>query len=186
MKQLNAGLILVAASAAVGGILIAQQTRHEIVKATTPADDSKPLSASVPDVYAIPAKFERIVILRFKYRTDLLAGLEKMVKEQKIRNGVILAAIGSVRNYQVHDVSNRTFPSKDTFVQDPTAPADIVNMNGYVIDGRVHAHIVMATPDKAFGGHLEPGTNVFTFAVVTLGVLADGADLSKIDDKTYR
>ena len=28
----------------------------------------------------------------------------------------------------------------------------------------------MATPQKAFGGHLEPGNPVFTFAVITLGV----------------
>ena len=125
-----------------------------------------------------------MVVLRFKYQADLLAGIEKMVKEQKIRNAVILAGAGSVRNYQVHSVSNRTFPSKNTFVQDPSAPADIVSMNGYVIDGRVHAHLTMANPDHAFGGHLEPGTNVFTFAIVTLGVF-DG-DLSRVDDKNYR
>jgi predicted DNA-binding protein with PD1-like motif len=166
------------------GFAMAQQTRREITNATTPADDSKANSASVPEVYAITGKFDRVVVLRFKYQADLLAGIEKMVKEQKIRNAVILAGAGSVRNYQVHTVSNRTFPSKDLFVQDPSAPADIVSMNGYVIDGRVHAHMTMANPEHAFGGHLEPGTNVFTFAIVTLGVF-DG-DLSKVDDKTYR
>jgi hypothetical protein len=36
--------------------------------------------------------------------------------------------------------------------------------------------ITLANPDKACGGHLEPGTNVFTFAIVTLGVLGDGVD----------
>jgi predicted DNA-binding protein with PD1-like motif len=59
-------------------------------------------------------------------------------------------------------------------------------MNGYVIDGRVHAHITFADADKAFGGHLEPGTSVFTFAVVTVGVFKDGIDLSRVDDKNYR
>ena len=59
-------------------------------------------------------------------------------------------------------------------------------MNGYIINGRVHAHMTLATPDKAFGGHLEPGTNVFTFAIVTLGVLTAEADLARVDDKTYR
>jgi hypothetical protein len=44
----------------------------------------------------------------------------------------------------------------------------------------------MANADKAFGGHLESGTNVFTFAIITVGVLADGVDLSRIDDKNYR
>ncbi len=127
-----------------------------------------------------------MVVLRFKYDTDLLAGLEQMVKQQKIRNGVILNGFGSVRNYQIHQVSNRTLPSKNTFVKDPTGPADIAAMSGYVLNGRLHPHITLATPDRAFGGHLEPGTNVFTFAVVTIGVLPDGLDLGKLDDKNYR
>jgi predicted DNA-binding protein with PD1-like motif len=59
-------------------------------------------------------------------------------------------------------------------------------MNGYVIDGRIHAHMTMTNPEHAFGGHLEPGTRVFTFAVITVGVFADGIDLSKVDDKTWR
>lgn len=109
-----------------------------------------------------------------------------MVKQHKIRNGIILSAFGSVRNYHVHAVSNRTFPSKDTYVRDPTAPADIIGMSGAVIDGALHPHIVLATPDHAFGGHLEPGTNVFTFAVVTVGVFGDNVDLRRVDDKTYR
>jgi predicted DNA-binding protein with PD1-like motif len=71
-------------------------------------------------------------------------------------------------------------------VKDSTTPADIVSMNGYIIDGRIHCHMTMTDENKAFGGHLEPETNVFTFAILTLGVLSDGADLSKIDDKTYR
>jgi hypothetical protein len=44
----------------------------------------------------------------------------------------------------------------------------------------------LANPDKAFGGHLEAGTSVFTFAVVTLGVFKDGTDLNRVDDKNYR
>ena len=45
---------------------------------------------------------------------------------------------------------------------------------------------LVATPDRALAGYLEPGTAVFTFAIITLGVLNDEADLSRVDDKTYR
>ena len=55
-----------------------------------------------------------------------------------------------------------------------------------LIDRAGLARTSLATPDKAFGGHLEPGTSVFTFAIITVGVLNDGADLSRVDDKTYR
>lgn len=164
----------------------AAPTRTEVTKATTPADDAKPNSDKVPDVYAVDGQFERILILRFKYEADLLSGLEKMVKEHRVRNAVILSGIGSVKGYHIHTVSNRTFPSKNIFIRDPSFPADLSSMNGHVIDGRVHAHVTLTTPEHAFGGHLERNTTVFTFAIVTLGVLREGADLSRLDDKTHR
>ena len=34
-------------------------------------------------------------------------------------------------------------------------------------------------------GHLEHGTEVFSYAVVTVGVLT-GVDLSRVEDKGYR
>ncbi len=162
----------------------AQQTRREIVNPS--ATDAQPNSDKVPAALAISSQFQRVVILRFKYDTDLLAGLQEMVRQQKIQNGVILSAFGSVRNYQIHQVSNRTLPVKDTFVKDPTAFADITGMSGFILNGRLHPHITLANQEKAFAGHLEPGTNVFTFAVVTVGVLPDHLDLSRLDDKTYR
>jgi predicted DNA-binding protein with PD1-like motif len=182
MQKLVLALMLLA----VPGMARGQETRTPVTKATTVADDAKPNSLTVPDAYAISGQFERIVVVRFKYQADLLAGLESVVKKEKIRNGVILAGAGSVRGYHFHTVSNRNFPSENVFVRNPTAPADLASMNGYVIAGRIHAHATFASPDKAFGGHLEPGTEVFTFAIVTIGVLGEKTDLSRVDDKTYR
>jgi hypothetical protein len=78
-----------------------------------PAGDARPNSDRVPEVYALDASVRRIVVLRFKFGTDLLAGLQRMVKEEKIRNAVILSGFGSVRDYQVHQVGNRDLPPKD-------------------------------------------------------------------------
>ena len=182
MNKLIAIVFVLALCSLSGG----QETRTEVTKATTAADDSKPNSADVPDAYTITGQFERIVIVRLKYEADLLAGIERIVKKEKIRSGVILSGIGSVRGYHIHTVSNRTFPSKNVYVRNPSAAADLVSMNGYIIDGRVHAHIGLATPDKMFGGHLESGTEVFTFAVITIGALNDKTDLGRADDKTWR
>lgn len=182
MKIVLITLTLLAAATS----LAAQETRTEIISAPSAVDDARPNSDKVPAVYAVEAKFERIVVLRFKYQTDLLGGLESMVRQQKIRHAVILAGLGSVRSYHFHAVGNREFPSKNIFVKNPASPADIASMNGYVIDGRVHAHVTFSDEHKAFGGHLEPGTTVFTFAIVTLGVLGDATNFDRLDDKTYR
>jgi len=98
MKQAFYVLVLMAMC----GVAIAQQTRTEVTKPTTPTDDSKPNSPAIPEVYAIEGQFDRILVFRFKYQADLLAGLEGMVKEHKIRNAVILAGAGSVTGYHLH------------------------------------------------------------------------------------
>jgi predicted DNA-binding protein with PD1-like motif len=174
-------ITLFLASLALAG---AQQTR--VVTNHSPGD-AKPNDPKVPDAYTVDAgRFERVLIFRFKYQADLLAGLEQMVKQNHVKNGVILAALGSVTGYQVHQVVNGTFPSRIEFEQMADGPADLIGMNGYIMNGRLHPHITLATPLNAFGGHLEPGTRVFTFAIVTVGVLPDDLDLSKLDDKDYR
>ena len=136
---------------------LAQQTRREVVHhAANPADDAKPNSPNVPDALTFNAHLERVLVLRFKHNTDLLAEINKVVQQEKVRNALILSAFGSVRNYQVHQVGNRELPPKDTFVKDPTAPADIIGMSGVVIGGRVHAHITPANPDRALVATLNP------------------------------
>ena len=168
------------------GLLCAQETiKTEVNPSPNPADDAKENSSAVPDAYAITGHFDRVVVLRFKYKTDLLAGLQQMIKQEHIQNAVILSGFGSVRGYQIHQVSNRTMPSQDTYIKNPDQPADIVAVNGAIINGRIHAHLTLATPDHVMAGHLEPGTEVFTFAVVSIGVMND-SDLNHIDDKTYR
>src|SRR5664279_777831 len=168
------------------GVLCAQETRRQVRNPSpNPADDAKANSSAVPDAYALVGHFDRIVVIRLKYKANLLDGMRKVIKEQHIQNGVILSAVGSLRGYEIHTVSNRVMPSEDTFVKNPTQPVDLVSMNGYVINGRVHAHMTIATPDRVIAGHVEEGNEVFTFAIVTIGVM-NGTNLDKIDDKTYR
>jgi predicted DNA-binding protein with PD1-like motif len=162
----------------------AQETRRTIAHQAPPGGEP-PNSSAVPDVYAVTGHFDRVVVLRFKYKADLLAGLTQMVKQEHIESGVILAGVGSVRGYQLHQVSNRTLPSKNTFETNLTEGADIVSMNGYIMNGAVHPHITLATPDRVIAGHLEPGTEVFTFAMVTIGVMND-VNFSRMEDSAYR
>jgi len=174
-------LVLAAAS-----VCAAQETRRTVTNPSpNPKDDTKPNSSSVPDAYALIGRFDRIVVIRLKARTNLLAGIAKVVQEQHIQNGVFLSGIGSLRGYEVHSVANRDLPTQDTIVKNPTQPADLVSVNGYVINGRVHAHMTLATPDKVIAGHMEAGNEVYTYAIVTVGVM-NGTNLDKIDDKGYR
>jgi uncharacterized protein len=181
----NGGTRSVASAVAILTAALIATAHADSPKLTAPAD-AWAVTNAVPDVYALNGQFDRVVLLRFKTGADLLDGLERMVKEQNIRNGVILSAIGSVRSWHYHTISRPGAKSEDVYVKNPEVPADILSMNGYIVNGRVHPHFTLADLQRAFGGHLESGTTVHSFAVVTIGVLKDGIDLSRIDDKTYR
>ncbi|MBZ5561898.1 MAG: DNA-binding protein [Acidobacteriia bacterium] len=142
-------------------------------------------AADVPDAYTVSGHFTRIVVARMKNQVDMLVGLRAALAREKIRNAVILSGAGSLVSYHVHVVSNTTLPATEAFFKGE-GPFDLVTANGYIIEGRVHCHITFSNPEKSLGGHLEPGTRVFTFAIITLGVLDDATSLKRFDDSSWR
>jgi predicted DNA-binding protein with PD1-like motif len=143
-----------------------------------------PQPASAPDIYTIRSKFNKVFVVRLRNGTDVLEGLQKFAEMHKIKNAAILSGIGSLTQYNVHVVNNTSFPPSGTFMKQ-AGPSDLLNVNGYIIDGRVHAHITLSDDKRALGGHLEPGTKVFTFAIITIGVLDEPVNLTKIDDYNW-
>jgi predicted DNA-binding protein with PD1-like motif len=141
-------------------------------------------AADAPEVATFSLPIARVVVVRLKNGADMLDGLRQAVAREKIKNAVIMSGFGSVTSYHVHVVGNTTFPPKDVFTSEH-GPFDILAVGGLVLDGRVHAHITLRSTQQTTGGHLEPGTSVFTFSVISLGVLTDSADLSRLDDWTW-
>ncbi len=142
-------------------------------------------SDSVASGYVLSGQFRRIVVLRFRYQTDLLEGIRKAVEQEGILNAVILTGMGSLVRHHAHSVANNTFPSQNEYFE-ADQPADIVSVSGFVIDGKVHAHFTFSTEEGAKGGHLEPNSRVFTFAGIALGVLDEKTNLKHLDNKNWR
>lgn len=126
-----------------------------------------------------PLNIGRIVAVRLNSGDDILACLEEAVKREDIKSAVILSGVGSTSSYHYHVVGTREIPPVNAFEKGEAA-MDIVNINGMVLDGRVHAHITFADTAKALGGHMEPGCRVLTFAVVVIAVI-EGAELGRWD-----
>lgn len=116
-----------------------------------------------------PMNFERMLAVRMNAGDDILAKLEETVRRENLRNALILAGVGSVNSFHYHVVGTRELPPENVFVKGDEA-LDIVNINGMVLEGRVHAHITFSNAKHALGGHMEPGCTVLTFAVVAIGV----------------
>jgi hypothetical protein len=135
-------------------------------------------------VQSISTGFERIEIIRMKPGTDMLEGLNKVIKEKKIKNAVILAGIGSVTDYHYHVVSDKNLPPAEEFPKASVA-MDLTSVQGYILNGRVHAHITLSDENSVVGGHLEAGTKALTFFIITIGVLPDKLDLVNLDNYKY-
>ena len=94
---------------------------------------------------------KNLILIRLNPRDDLLLGLREAVAKNGIRNAVILSGVGSVVSHHYHVVASSINPPLQSFIAGE-APADIVNINGYVINGRIHAHIVYSDKNIAYGG----------------------------------
>ena len=121
---------------------------------------------------------KRLITVRLSPGEDILLSLREAVEKEGLQNAVILEGVGSVRSHHYHVVSSPVNPPEEIFTK-ANSPADIVNINGMVLEGRVHAHIVFANEKVAYGGHLEEGAKVLTFAVIVLAEV--DADLSGYD-----
>lgn len=130
------------------------------------------------------SKFDRIEIIRMKPGTDMLEGLKSVVKNENIKNAVILSGIGSVTDYHYHVVTDKNLPPAEEYPQASVA-MDLTSVQGYILNGRVHAHITLADENSVVGGHLEPGTKALTFFIITIGVLPDSLNLGDLDNYKF-
>jgi predicted DNA-binding protein with PD1-like motif len=142
------------------------------------------IEAQEPELKTITTGFERIEIIHMKPGTDMLEGLKKAVKDGNIKNAVILAGVGSVTDYHYHVVSDKNLPPAEEFPK-ASVPMDLVSVQGYILNGRVHAHISLSDENSVVGGHLESGTRALTFFIITIGILPDSLDLEKFDNYKF-
>jgi predicted DNA-binding protein with PD1-like motif len=130
-------------------------------------------------VTILSGDIKRVCVLHLAAGQDLLDELQRGVKEADIRHGAILQGVGSLTSYRVHVVGEKRRPVPNLFFSGQTG-YDILSLQGYVLDGRVHAHLSVSDSEKAIGGHLERGCEVYTFALVTIAEL-EGMDLTNLD-----
>ncbi len=128
----------------------------------------------------LSSNFESIKIIKMGPDTDMLAGLNEMVEKEKIKNGVILSGIGSVTDYHFHVVSSKELPPEQEYPKASVAK-DLTSVQGYILNGRVHAHITLSDENSVIGGHLEPGTKALTFFIITIGILPEDLQMENLD-----
>lgn len=111
---------------------------------------------------------------------DLMIEIQNLVKEHQIEAGVVLSAVGSLKE------SNIRVPVIDGEVKyiNPTN-LEIDNLHGTVSINGVHLHIsVSDVSGMVMGGHLKEGCIIRTTCELIIGVLNDVEFIRETDEST--
>lgn len=99
--------------------------------------------------------------------TDLIAGLRQLQRQTGAPAMAMVTCVGSLRAVRIrHADADDGTPYEGRF--------EIVSLSGTIDARHQHLHISVADPQgKVFGGHLLPGSEVYTTAEIVVLILRD-------------
>lgn len=123
----------------------------------------------------------RIITICLRRGELLLEGIEQAIMENDIRDAVLVSCIGTLSSMTWHRVTTLDARPKEEY---PTVrgPLELCAMQGAVVEGKPHFHIVCADQNGTYAGHLEPGCEVLYLAEVVLLELS-GKPLHRVMDE---
>ena len=123
----------------------------------------------------------RIFTVSLRRGEMLLEGVQKAIEENNIRDAVVLSCIGTLSSMTWHRVTTLEARPHEEY---PTVngPLELCSVQGLVVGGIPHFHIVCSDKDGTYAGHLEPGSEVLYLAEVVLMELT-GAPLRRVTDE---
>lgn len=132
----------------------------------------------------------RAVVLHLGKGDLLLESIESECRRLGIRDGVVLSCIGSMRKAVFHVIMGTDDDPVNEFIT-LERPMEIGSVQGVILDGAPHLHIVCSDPQRVYTGHLEPGTEIqylCEISILELGGLSltrrkDAFGIDYIDQK---
>jgi predicted DNA-binding protein with PD1-like motif len=141
-------------------------------------------------------KMGRVVMGKLRMDVDLLEGIETLVKQEKIRTGVILSGIGALKKATFRNLKvlppDLKMEKHHRLYLELEQPMEIISLTGWIAtreDGEleIHAHFSASTvmEDKVvtLGGHLTPGAITSVKVVVVIGVVEDSDIRAGLDPR---
>jgi predicted DNA-binding protein with PD1-like motif len=120
------------------------------------------------------------ITVRLQPNQDLRKEIEKIVAENHIRAGVILAAVGGLQRVVLR---TSKLDSGEHPVKELEGPFEIVSCMGTLSPDGCHVHLCVSDRDGAcYGGHLKAGSSVFVTVELVIGVF-EGVEYRRIFDQ---
>jgi len=133
-------------------------------------------------------KIDGVILCRLMPDEDLFTALKRIAKDNGVERGVILSAIGSLKNVGFRNVkTNIDVPVRleNTNEMEEAGPFELLSIEGNIFpsendgDLMIHLHVMLGSPSgNVMGGHLFKAT-VFTTAEVLIGRIV-GSSVFKV------
>ena len=143
---------------------------------------------------AVESKEQRTIVGRLLPGTDLVGGIEKICLDNRIDNGIIVSAIGSLKQanivYAVPDPSNKIGIKycAPTIIDGPLELLPCQGTIGLTTEKKlsIHLHGLMSDAHmKVYGGHFVEGGNIVLATVEIMIVnVPDIQVVRGLDDET--
>jgi len=150
---------------------------------------------AVHEAFIEKIKIDEMILTRLMPDEDLFLSLKKIVKDHGIERGIILSAIGSLKNVVFVNVKPHTgipVKTEDMIEIEEAGPFELLSLEGNFFpsqeDGEpvIHLHAILGTSSGAVtGGHLLKA-RVFTTAEIILGSLTGSSVYKAKSDVTQR
>ncbi|MBN1313019.1 MAG: DNA-binding protein [Anaerolineae bacterium] len=98
----------------------------------------------------------------------LLEGIQEAIKQHDIKNGVVISGIGTFKTCRMHYIMHTDIPSDNAFYT-LEKPLELTSVSGIIANYEPHLHItVTCGENEAYGGHLEPGSELAYLAEIVI------------------
>ena len=138
-------------------------------------------------------KIDEVILSRLMPGEDLFTALKRIARDHGIERGVILSAIGSLKNVVFRNVkTNVDVPVKleNTNEMEETGPFELLSLEGNIFPSEnggdliIHLHVMFGSPSgSVIGGHLLKAT-VFTTTEIFIGKILQSSVYKARSDVT--
>ena len=122
-----------------------------------------------------------LVVMNLERGDLLLESIKKELERLGIRDAVITSAIGSLSKAVLHRVTGFEPKPVDEYIT-IEKPMELASLQGFVLDGHPHFHMVVSDVEQAYTGHLEEGTTVLYLVEISLLEIRN-AGLKRVPDE---
>ena len=112
--------------------------------------------------------FGKVHTLRLDAGDYLLESIEQFIKDEDIKNAVVVSGIGTLDYCVLHMVMTTGYPAVEHFERWEDKPLELSSLSGVIADGHPHLHTVVSDHKVAFSGHVEPGCRILYLGEVVI------------------